>query len=295
MSASVPDSGPAIARTIYVMKAGDIQQKNATEEADWQKRGVGGLVRSVNTAANSVTISVVGATGTKNVTIQASNKTQLMRYAPDSIKFSDAKPAPLTAVQVGDQLRARGDKNADGSVVTADEIVSGSFRNISGLITAINLDAKAFTIKDLATKSTITVTVTDNTDMHKLSPMVAQRFATRLKGDSAGAPGAGAGQGGGQGGQGGGGQRGAYTGGPGGGGGRSVAADLTQMISMMPKMTLADLHAGDALMIAATASPNPNSVTGITVLGGVEPILQASPNNAMSLAPWSLSGGGAPE
>jgi len=289
ISANVPDSGPAIARVLYVMKAADIEQKNAAEQADWQKRGIGGLVRSINPTAQTITISVVTAAGTKNVTIQATDKTQLMRYASDSVKFADARPGPMAMIQVGDQLKARGDKSADGLTVTADEIVTGSFRNISGLITKIDIPSDTLTVKDLATKATVTVALTSNTDMHTLPLMVATRFAARLKGGAGAASGAGAGGAGGQGP--GGGQRGMY-----GGGGRSASSDLTQIISSMPAVTLAQLKVGDALMIAATASSKPNSVTAITLLSGVEPILAAAPaDNSMSLAPWSLSGGAAPE
>jgi len=45
-------------------------------------------------------------------------------------------------------------------------------------------------------------------------------------------------------------------------------------------------------MIVATSGANPGSATAITLIGGVEPILQASPQGASILTPWSLSSGG---
>ena len=76
------------------------------------------------------------------------------------------------------------------------------------------------------------------------------------------------------------------AGGPGGGG----AMDLQQMISRMPASTIADLQKGDAVMLVGTEA-NGNAVTAITLLAGVEPILQSSPNGGVSiLSPWSLSG-----
>ena len=51
----------------------------------------------------------------------------LKRYAPGSVRFDQAQPAPIAAIQPGDQLWARGTKNADGSAIAADGIVSGSF------------------------------------------------------------------------------------------------------------------------------------------------------------------------
>jgi hypothetical protein len=58
----------------------------------------------------------------------------------------------------------------------------------------------------------------------------------------------------------------------------------------MPSATLADLQKGDAVMIVATPGASDGSVVAITLLAGVEPILQASPTGGQSiLTPWSLS------
>jgi len=275
ISTNITDSGTAVARIAYLMKAGDIDQKNVAEQLAWKKNGVGGLVHSINPAANTVTISVVSAAGTTNVIIQATDKTQLMRYAPDSVRFADAKPGSLAQIQVGDQLNARGERSPDGAAVTADKIIAGSFRNISGQVIRIDVPNDTLTVKDLATKAIVTIALTTNTDMHKLTPAVAAKFAARLKGDREATPAAG--QGGGQ-----------------DDGGRSSSSDLTQIISSMPAVTLAQLKPGDALIIAATASTKPNSVTAIMLLGGVEPILTAAPvDSSMVLAPWSLSSGAA--
>ena len=61
-------------------------------------------------------------------------------------------PHPLMRSKAGDQLRARGEKNADGTEIAAAEVVSGSFRNISGTISAIDPGASTFTVKDLITQ-----------------------------------------------------------------------------------------------------------------------------------------------
>jgi hypothetical protein len=65
---------------------------------------------------------------------------------------------------------------------------------------------------------------------------------------------------------------------------------LQQAISRMPAVTLAELQKGDVVMIVATES-GPNGMPSvITLLAGVEPILQASPQSSASsiLSPWSL-------
>ena len=84
------------------------------------------------------------------------------------------------------------------------------------------------------------------------------------------------------------------TAGPGGnrpGGGQ---ADFQQIVNRMPAATLADFKKDEAVMIVATEGTTTGQATAITVLGGVEPILAATPTGgqAMTLSPWSL--GGAP-
>jgi len=61
----------------------------------------------------------------------------------------------------------------------------------------------------------------------------------------------------------------------------------------MPAATLADLQKGDAVMVVATEGGANGVATVITLLGGVEPILEASPKSSAStiLSPWSLGTG----
>ena len=64
------------------------------------------------------------------------------------------------------------------------------------------------------------------------------------------------------------------------------------MMERLPTSTLADLKAGDAVMIVASEpSPGSSTADAITLLSGVEPILTANPNGGMDLS-MSLGGGG---
>ena len=297
------DGKSVLALSIVAMKNADIAEKQARDREEWQKHGTGGLVSAVDAASSTVTVSLPAIGEKKNIAIHLSKDTILRRYAPDSVKFDDAKLAPLDQIKPGDQLRARGTRSADGSELAAVEIVSGSFRNIAGTISSIDASAGSITIQDLATKKPATIKITSDSQLRKLQPAMAQRIAARLKGvppdassqgasnapaavnagqapqaqgpggPPAGAPGAnGAGA----------------SGRPGGG----ASGDLQQAISRMPAATLADLQKGDAVMIVATAG-GPNGIpSAITLLAGVEPILQASPNSSAStiLSPWSLAG-----
>jgi len=231
----------------------------------------------------------------------------LRRYAPDSIKFDDAKPAPLSEIKPGDQLRARGQKTADGKELTADEIVSGTFRSIAGILVSTDAAAGTITVTDLSTKQPVTLRVSADSQLRKLQPFLAQGIAMHLKaaaaegtaapntgappasnaGQAATPPAGGAHRGGpGSGGPG--------AGMPGGNGQARGGGEFQQMIARMPAASLSDLMKGDALMIVATAGSSTAPSTVISLLGGVEPILQASSKVTpeMILSPWSLGAGG---
>jgi hypothetical protein len=294
------DGKSVLAASIIAMKKSDLAEKQTRDREEWQKHGAGGLVSSVDVAGSTITISLPAIGEKKNVAIHFSKNTILRRYASDSVKFDDAKPAPLDQIKLGDQLRARGAHNADDSVLTADEIVSGTFRNIAGTISALDASAGTVTVLDLVTKKNVTVKISLESQLRKLSAPMAQRIAMRLKGIPADAvppavaggaanananaaqtprPGVAPAGGPGAGGFGG-------MGRPGGGG----TPDLQQAINRMPAATLSDLQKGDAVMLVATEAGPGGMPTAITLLAGVEPILQASPSSNAStiLSPWSL-------
>jgi hypothetical protein len=66
------------------------------------------------------------------------------------------------------------------------------------------------------------------------------------------------------------------------------------MLSRLPTETVGDLKAGEAVMIVASETGNA-TLTAVTMLSGVEPILAASPSGSpeMTLSPWNMGGGGA--
>src|ERR1700687_2838995 len=286
------DGKSVVAASVIAMKKVDIAEKQSREREEWQRHGFGGLVNGVDAVDRTISVA-----------LHLSKETILRRYASDSVKFDDAKPAPLDQIKPGDQLRARGTRSADGAEFTADEIVSGTFRNIAGTISALEASAGTITVQDLVSKKPITIRITPESQLRKLPAQMAQRIAMRLKGTpteaqpiapTSGATGpaanaeattkpsgsqpggsASAGSGG--------------MGRPGSGG----TADLQQTISRMPAATLADLQKGEAVMVVSTEG-GPNGVsTVITLLGGVEPILEASPKSSAStiLSPWSLGSG----
>ena len=279
------------AQAVIAMKKSDIAQKQQQETEDWQKRGVGGIVKSVDAAGGTLVV----AAASRTFTIHTTPKTIVRRYAPDSVKFDDAKVSTLDQIRPGDQLRARGERSADGAEVTADEIVAGTFRNIAATVVNVNAAGQTLTVNDLAEKKHVVIRFTPDSQLHKLSPEMAQAIAGRIKG-GAGGPGAG--------GPGGTGERPATANaqppaqGDGGGMGQGrpgggQRGDLSQMLQRAPSVQLTDLHPGDAVMIVSTEGAS-DTATAITLLAGVEPMLQASTKASQSLfsSSWSLGGGG---
>src|SRR5438874_792231 len=238
------DGKTVLATAVIAMKKSSIAEKQAHEREEWQKHGMAGLVSSVDPAASTMLITLPGMGEKKTVTVHLSQETILRRYAPDSVKFDDAKPAGLEQIKPGDQLRARGTRSADGSELLAAEIVSGTFRNIAGTISSIDASANSITVQDLATKKPVTVRITADSQVRKLPLPMAQGIAARLKRAGADSPAPGgsnasatqaARTGEAQTGS----ARAAGPGGPGGNGG--AGGDFQQFLSRMPPATLAEL------------------------------------------------------
>ena len=292
--------GKSMAATLLVaIKGADIAQKQEQEREDWQKRGTGGLVKSVDPVAGTVTVSS-GAGGTRTTVIHASPTTIIRRYAPGSVRFDQAVTGTLAQIKPGDQLRARGSRSADGATLEAEEIVSGSFRNLAGPIQAVSADGSTITVNDVATKKPVVISVTPESEVKKLDPAVAQRIAQRLNGGGVKRPDGSAGA-----------RQPVPRQWPGaarvvrprellaliglaGAPGHGSGPDFQQILARAPSVALKDLQKGSMVIVVATEGQTPGSATAITVVAGVEPMLQASTSGsqAMLSSTWNLGGGG---
>jgi hypothetical protein len=317
------DSPTPVATQIIAVKQEDVAKKQQKDREDWQRRGVGGLVKSVDAGTGTISLTTGAGATAKTITVHTTKTTILKRYASGSVRFDQAQPAPIDAIHSGDQLRARGDKNADSTEITAEEVVSGSFRNISGTISSIDPATSTMVIKDLATKKQVTVRITSDAQMRRLPDRMAQMLAMRLKGGAAGSgaggtgaagsgaagqgaavPGAASASPGGQGPAGasaqptsGSPQQHSWNGGGGSGGAGAGSGqgggDPQQMLSRAPAIQLSDLQKGEAVMIVSTEGAS--DVTAVTLLAGVEPLLQAPAASQSLLSNWSMGSGGGAE
>lgn len=264
------------AQKVTVVSQSDIAKKQEKERLEWRQRGISGIIESLNPQTKEITLTTRTAEGPKPVVIPVTDKVKMRRYTPDSIKFSDAKKSSWDDLKVGDQLRAKGDKSADGAHFAAEEVVTGAFRTIGGAITAVDAATGEIKINDIQSKQPLTVVIRKDSTLKRVPPELLQMMAAGGPGGpGAGAPPAGAtppAQGGsrppaGKAGS----PPQAVPGGPGGapGGG---GFDIQRIIDNLPASTLADLKPGGMVLLLSTAGADPTRVTAITLVSGVEPI-----------------------
>jgi len=262
------------AESIILMSSREITQKNQAETAEWTKRGISGLVDKVDPATNSITVMVRATEGTKPVKVTVAEKTDVKRYAKDSVKYSSAQASKLTEIKKGDQLRAMGVKSEDGASVAAERIIYGTFRSAAGVITAINAETKEVTVKDWQSSKPMMIQLSADTTVKKMPNF--------------------GGMGGGMGGPPGGGRPQSMPAGgpPGGMGGMRTPGgfDPSQMIERLPAGSFADLAVGDTLMIASTPTDKPDRLVAITVVGGAERILAMLAAQAQAGAAGAAAG-----
>lgn len=276
------DYKSATARTVVVMTKGDIAKRQEQERLEWRRRGILGVISAVKPDNKEVTISTRSAVGTQSVIVAISDKLDMRRYAPDSTKFSDAKPSAFGELKVGDQVRALGNKSADGTHFTPEKIVSGSFRTVAGTVTAIDAATREVKINDMQTRQPLTIVIKADSVLRKFPDMAAMMAArgagaggpplsgpagpgTPSGGKPSGPPAAtksqsasgaaaapvGAGQGA------------AMTGPP----------NIQDMLDHLPMISAADLRVGDTIIVSSTKGADPSRLTAITLISGADTLL----------------------
>lgn len=277
------------ARAVYLMSKADIAERNAKEAAEWRTRGISGKVSSVDAAAGTITVDVRGIASTTKVVLTPKPDAKFLRYAPNSVKFSDAVAGSLGQVQAGDMLRALGDKNADGTAFTAETILTGAFRTVAGTVKSVDVAKNEVVISDFQTKTDVTVDLGSASMMKRFPEEMAQRLAMAQAMGAAGGgrPGGaaggerparpeGAGQNGGQGGQ---------------GMGRRGAGGIDEMIEQFPNITAADLKTGEMIAVSSTKTASEGRITAIKFLAGVEPFIRIAQANGGRRGGRAVDGG----
>lgn len=248
-------------RRIIIMSSADIAKQYEAERQDWVKRGISGIVTAKTN--NQITLSMRSLQGPVQATVTIDGRTKFKRYAPDSVKFADAKSSSLQEVTVGDQLRARGQKSEDGQKVAAEEVVFGTFLTKAGSITAINTEAKEITMKELGTGKPLVVKLTSDSQLKKMPDSFGGMFGAGRsgfpggRGDSEARGTSGAAN---------------SARGPMGGGGGS--RDIAQMLERMPATTIGELKKGETVVFSSTKGAQVDQLTAIMLVGNADALIR---------------------
>jgi hypothetical protein len=264
---------------VIVMTKGDLAKKADAERAEWRRRGILGVITALKPETKEITITHRTMAGNQLVVIPVTDKTEMHRYAPDSIKFGDAKPSSFSELKVGDQLRALGDRTEDPLRFNPQKIVTGSFRTVGGVVTAIDAATGEIKINELEKKTPLTVVIKQDAVLRRFpSEMGAMMggFNRGAGGPAGGAAPAGGGapaaqgngqqrpQGGGPGGQ----------SGPGGPGGRPGGGfNINDMLERLPTILIADVKVGDTIIVSSTQGVDPTRITAISLVAGADTLL----------------------
>ena len=286
-------SVPAV--QIIVMTRGDLAKKQEAERLEWRRRGILGVITALKPDTKEITISNRTMAGLQSVVMQVSDKTEMHRYAPDSIKFGDANASTFAELKVGDQLRALGDRTEDPLRFNPQKIVSGSFRTVGGVVTAIDPATGEIKINELEKKTALTSVIKQDAVLRRVPP------ASEMGMMMGGMRGQGGGPAGGQAAPGGQGQgqappaqrpQGGAPGAPGGGPGRG-GFNINDMLERLPTIALADVKVGDTIIVSSTQGVDPTRLTAISLVAGADTLLamlaprpqpgQATPNPAAGL------------
>lgn len=256
------DRKSVTARVVVVMSKADIAQKQEAERADWRKRGVLGVITALKPETQEITISTRSITGQQPLTIPVSENVEMRRYAPDSIKFVDAMPAKFEELKVGDQVRALGQRNTDGTSFAAEKVVTGAFTSVAGVVTAIDAATGEVKINDMQTKQPLTVVIKQDSVLRKF-PAAGEMGGMMMMGRPAGGGGGGVGPGGGPGAR--------PAGGPGAGAGGGM--NIQDILERLPTIARADVKVGDTIIVSSTKGADPTRLTAISLISGADTFL----------------------
>lgn len=257
------------ARAVYLMSKADIAERNAKEAAEWTTRGISGKVSAIDPAAGTITIDVRGIASTTKVVVTPKADAKFLRYAPNSVKFSDTVDGSLSQIQVGDMLRGLGDKSADGTSFAAETILTGAFRTVAGAVKSVDAEKNEVVITDFQTKTDVIVDLSSASMMKRFPMEMAMRLAAVQTAGAAGGQGRQQNAGGER-------PQNPDAAGRGAAGGGRRAGDIDQMLELFPNVTAGELKPGEMVAVSSTKTADEGRITAIKFLAGVEPFIRAA-------------------
>ena len=280
---------------VIVMTKGDLAKKQEAERLEWRRRGILGVITALKPDTKEITIANRTMAGTQSVVIPISDKTEMKRYAPDSIKFGDAKPSNFGELKVGDQLRALGDRTEDPLRFNPQKVVTGAFRTVGGVVTAVDAATGEIHIKELEKKIPLTIVIKQDAVLRRFPSEMGGMGGFGRPGGGQAPGGGGAPAAGGAGGAQGQGQRPQGAGGPGGGGPGGPRPgggfNINDMLERLPTISIADVKVGDTIIVSSTQGADPTRLTAISLISGADTLLaMLAPRPAAGQAPNPAAG-----
>lgn len=248
-----------LARLVVVMPRADILRKQETDKSKWLMRGILGRVVALNPETKEITLLVREREGASPVIMNASANVEFYRYAPDSVQFADAQPSSFAEINVGDQLRALGERSNDGSRFTPEVIVSGAFSTIAGTITGVDVASGVLKMAEVGTQQPFSVFITKGSLLRRLSKEMVKMLERNAEEDAARAGGL---------------RRSGNTDEAAGKGSEQTSVDLGEMIERQTAVTINDLKPGEAILVVSTVGADASRLTAILVASGVGDLLK---------------------
>jgi hypothetical protein len=241
------------AQRLVVMPKAEVEKKRAHDLEQWRQRGIGGIVRELNAQTGEITLELrsTGAGGRVSITAV---KADFRRYASGSLRFEDARAGTFGEIKVGDQLRALGDKSADGHSFTAEEIVSGAFKTIGVTVTQVDLQNNEIKTTTLDQKRPMVIAINKNSVLHRISAPVAAAIAQKATATKPVAP---------------------SSSSPSARPAGQQFIDVQQMIDTLPDISLTDLKPGDVLAVTGAVEKDESHLVAIKLAAGVDLVLKA--------------------
>lgn len=245
------------AQKMIVMLKADIEKDQERQRNEWGQRGIAGIITALDPKTKEITLEVRGREGIKTIVVTTTDAVRFRRYAPDSVRYGDAKQGSFTELKIGDQLRALGEKSADGFRFAAEQVVSGSFRTVTGTVTAVNVATGEIKISTLGKKQPLTIVVSKDSMLRQVTPQVATMIARAAQASRQGNRDSASGT-----------QPIRNASSPSG-------DDFQRALERLPSPALAEIKQGDIIAVTSTIGADPSRLTAITLVTGVDAVLAA--------------------
>ena len=220
---------------VVVLSKTDVDKRRERDLEDWRKRGVAGVVRAINPAASEIQLELRGVTPATPITIQAVSS-QFRRYTQTSINFENTKQSNIAEIVVGDQLRALGEKSADGKSIKAESVVSGSFKTIGATIVTVDAQRGVISATTLDQKKPIQIATVKESTVFRIPASAVPAIVQKVKANS--------------------------------------QTEVQQIIDALPAVQLSDLKAGDVVSITGIRESEVQ-ITAIKLVAGIDAVLRA--------------------